>query len=310
VQIEPQFGFTYDDVLGISKAAIDNGFSALWFSDHFMLDKDATDKILLDPWLMMTALARDNSDIRIGSLVFCNSYRPPALHAKMAATLDHLSNGRLEFGIGAGWKEIEYNAYGYKFPDAHTRIDQLTEALQIIRGIWANDKFSFKGDHYSVDEIVSYPKPKQSPHPTIWIGTMYGRKRMLEVTAKYGDGINVAWTYTAEQCKKMFSRMDDLAIKYGRDPSEIKRSVGFWTRCFESEDEMESAVIEGAEKRKMSVDDYRKRITSAMWGTPDMLVEKLRGYQDLGVSHAILMLPSESEMKQIEMIGSSVFKKL
>ncbi|MDF1540686.1 MAG: LLM class flavin-dependent oxidoreductase [Candidatus Thorarchaeota archaeon] len=310
MQIEPQFGFTYDAVLEISNAAINNGFSTLWFSDHFMLDKDATDKILLDPWLLMTALARDNRQIRLGSLVFCNSYRPPGLHAKMAATLDLLSDGRLEFGIGAGWKEIEYNAYGYEFPDAHTRINQLAEALQIIRGIWVNDKFSFEGEHYTVDDIVSFPKPLQSPHPTIWIGTMYGRKRMLEVTAKYGDGINVAWAYTAEQCSKMFSRMDEFAKKYDRDPNEIKRSVGFWTRCFESVDEMESAIIEGAEKRKVSIDDYRKRITSAMWGTCEMLVEKLQAYEKLGVSHAILMLPSESEKSQIEMIGNSVIKKI
>ncbi|MHA1909064.1 MAG: LLM class flavin-dependent oxidoreductase [Candidatus Thorarchaeota archaeon] len=310
VQVEPQFGFSYSDVLNIAEAGVKNGFSTVWFSDHFMLDKDATDKVLLDPWLLMTALVSDNKDVRVGSLVFCNSYRNPALHAKMAVTLDVISEGRLEFGIGAGWKEIEYNAYGIDFPDPHTRIDQLAEAVQIIKGIWLNDKFSFKGEHYSTDEVVSFPKPVQKPHPTVWIGTMYGRKKMLELTAKYGDGVNIAWAYNVEQCAKMFTRLDGFAEKLGRDPSEIKRSVGYWTRVFDSEDNMETAIIENAEKRKVSVEDYRKRIESAMWGTPEMLVEKLRAYDELGVSEAIFMFPHEVEVSQIELFGKQVISKI
>ncbi|MFW9815222.1 MAG: LLM class flavin-dependent oxidoreductase, partial [Candidatus Thorarchaeota archaeon] len=171
VQIEPQFGFEYNDVLDVSEKALENGFEVTWFSDHFMLDADATDKVLLDPWLIMTTLVRDNSKIRVGSLVFCNSYRNPALLAKMGATIDVLSNGRLEFGIGAGWKELEYKAYGYDFPEFPIRMKQLTEAIQIIRGAWTEEKFTFKGDYYSVEELVSYPKPVQKPHPTIWVGS-------------------------------------------------------------------------------------------------------------------------------------------
>jgi alkanesulfonate monooxygenase SsuD/methylene tetrahydromethanopterin reductase-like flavin-dependent oxidoreductase (luciferase family) len=120
VQIEPQFGFDYDTILDIANESLNSGFNSIWFSDHFMLNKDAIDKVLLDPWLIMAALAQDTDDIRLGSLVFCNSYRQPAIHAKMGSTLDVLSNGRLEFGIGAGWKEIEYEAYGYNFPSDMT----------------------------------------------------------------------------------------------------------------------------------------------------------------------------------------------
>ena len=154
IQIEPQFGFEYNEVLDISKVCLKNGFQSLWFSDHFMLDSNSTDKTLLDPWLLMTALARDNKEIRIGSLVFCNSYRNPALHAKMASTLDVLSNGRLEFGIGAGWKRIEYEAYGFDYPDDMTRINQLAEAIQIIRKIWSEDRVTFHGRYYMIKELI------------------------------------------------------------------------------------------------------------------------------------------------------------
>lgn len=300
IQIEPQFGFTLSDILEITTTGQENGFSTLWFSDHFMLDANATSRVLLDPWLLMTALVRENKEIRIGSLVFCNSYRPPALHAKMGATLDVLSEGRLEFGIGAGWKEIEYNAYGYEFPRDLVRIEQLAEAIQIIKGIWAEDKFSFSGEHYTLQDLVSFPKPLQKPRPTIWIGTMYGKRRMLELTAKYGDGINLAWSFSVEQLTEIFSQLDTLTREVGRDPSEVKRSIGFWTRIFDDENQMETAIIEGARKRDVSVEKYRERISSSFWGTPDTLREKLKEYIDLGVSHFIFMFPHQEECVQIK----------
>ncbi|MFW9954136.1 MAG: LLM class flavin-dependent oxidoreductase, partial [Candidatus Thorarchaeota archaeon] len=248
IQIEPQFGFTHEEVVAIAETCVKNGFSTVWFSDHFMLDGASTDRSLLDPWLLMTLLVSNNPNVRVGSLVFCNNYRHPPIHAKMAASLDVISGGRLEFGIGAGWKEMEYESYGIVFPDSLTRISQLSEAVQIIRGIWTNEKFSFSGKHYTVRDLISFPKPVQNPHPTIWIGTMYGRKRMVELAAKYGDGINVAWAFTANDCRRIFERLDSIAEKYKRT-KPIKKSVGFWTHCFESKDEMEQAIADGAKRR-------------------------------------------------------------
>jgi alkanesulfonate monooxygenase SsuD/methylene tetrahydromethanopterin reductase-like flavin-dependent oxidoreductase (luciferase family) len=274
-----------------------------------MLDADSTDRVLLDPWLVMTTLVREFKDLYVGSLVFCNSYRNPALHAKMAATLDVLSNGRLEFGIGAGWKKIEYNAYGYDFPDDMTRIGQLAEAIQIIRSIWTEDKASFEGDYYKISELVSFPKPVQKPHPTIWVGTMYGKEHMLKLTAKYGDGINLAWAFTPEQLKDIFAKIDSYRKEFGHK-EEVKKSVGFWTHVFEDERDMEKAIVEGAKKRNIPLDKYRERIASSMWGTPEMLVEKLLAYKDLGVSHSIFMFPHEKEISQVKIFGKEVIPKI
>ncbi|TFH07463.1 MAG: LLM class flavin-dependent oxidoreductase [Candidatus Thorarchaeota archaeon] len=309
VQIEPQFGFEYEHISKIGRIGLENRFSTLWFSDHFMLDGDSTDRPLLDPWLVMTALVREFSDLRVGSLVFCNSYRNPALHAKMAATLDVLSGGRLEFGIGAGWKKLEYNAYGYDFSNDMTRIDQLSEAIQIIRSIWTEDKASFVGKHYKIKDLVSFPKPVQKPHPTIWVGTMYGKEHMLKLAAKYGDGINLAWAFTPEQLEKIFKQLDGYRKDFERS-EEIKKSVGFWTYVFEDESDMETAIVEGAKKRNIPLDKYRERIASSMWGTPDVIVEKLNAYKDLGVIHSIFMFPHEEEIKQIEIFGKKVIPKL
>jgi len=309
IQIEPQFGFDYEEISKIAQKGLDNGFSTIWFSDHFMLDGKSTDKVLLDPWLVMTALVTENPVIRVGSLVFCNSYRNPALHAKMAATLDVLSGGRLEFGIGAGWKKIEYEAYGYEFPNDMIRIEQLAEAIQIIRSIWSEDKASFDGKHYKIKELVSFPKPVQQPHPTIWIGTMYGKQHMLKLTAKHGDGINLAWAFTPKQLRSIFKKLEEYRKDYSRT-EEIKKSIGFWTHIFENEEDMENGIIEGAKKRNIPLEKYRERVASSMWGTPEMLIEKLEAYKDLGVSHSIFMFPHQEELQQIEIFGSKVLSKL
>ena len=306
VQVEPQFGFSYNDVLEIADKALENKFTGVWFSDHFMLNADSTDRELLDPWLLMAALVRDNKKIRVGSLVFCNSYRVPALHAKMAATIDVLSNGRLDFGIGAGWKKLEYNAYGYEFPDFVTRREQLAEAIQIIRGIWTEDKFTFKGTHYQVSEVVSFPKPVQKPHPKIWVGSNIGGPEMIELAARYGDGINVAWGFSPDQTHEIFQQLATFAEKHGRKPESISKSVGLWTRVLKSESEMDEKIKSGAASRGISEDAYRKRVESSLWGTPELVAERLTQYGDQGVSHVILMFPYGEKREQISKFGEHV----
>ncbi len=303
IQIEPQFGFSYEQIRNIAETALVNGINSVWFSDHFMLNADATDRVLLDPWLVMTLLGRELEDLRVGSLVFCNMYRQPALTAKMAATLDVLTEGRLEFGIGAGWKEIEFKAYGYGFPSAIERINRLAEAIQIIRGAWTNERFTFKGEYYTTENLISFPKPVQKPHPTIWVGTMRAKPKMLNLIARFGDGINIAWSYTAEDCKKIFDTLDDMIRRHGRRPSDVKRSVGFWTRVFSTRAEMESQIEKSAKERGVPVETYRQRVESSLWGTVDDIADRLKQFSKLGVSYTILMFSHGSEMEQIQMLA-------
>lgn len=305
IQIEPQFGYEYSRIRSLSSLAIENGFDTVWFSDHFILNSEATDRVLLDPWLVMSALSRENSDIRLGSLVFCNSYRNPALHAKMGATLDNLSGGRLEFGIGAGWKKLDYEAYGIEYPADLTRIEQLGEALQVIKGAWTEEKFTFHGDHYSVENLISEPKPVQEPHPTIWVGSMTGRDHIVEVAARYGDGLNLAWTFTPKQCEEIFRRMSSIAEQHRRQQN-LQKSIGLWTRWFKNRNEMDKKVEEVAKKRDVAVEDYRDRISSALWGNTEMIVERIQAYQETGVTHFIFMFPYAEEGNQCQAFGEHV----
>jgi alkanesulfonate monooxygenase SsuD/methylene tetrahydromethanopterin reductase-like flavin-dependent oxidoreductase (luciferase family) len=309
VQIEPQFGYSFADISAIADIALKNGFSTIWFSDHFMLDKDSVDRMLIDPWLLMAALTQQNTKVRVGSMVFCQSYRNPALTAKMAASLDVLSNGRLEFGLGAGWKEIEYKAYGYPFPSSKTRISQLEDAVQIIKGIWTQERFTFKGDYYQVEDVISFPKPIQDPMP-IWIGAPSGKEQILRVAAKVGDGINIAWTATPEDLNQKYKQLAKYAKKYGRDVDRIMKSVGLWTRHFESDDALETAIAENARSRNLPPEEYRNRMSQALWGTSEYMISRLREFEQLDISHIILMFPHREEIAQITSLGKSVLPKL
>jgi alkanesulfonate monooxygenase SsuD/methylene tetrahydromethanopterin reductase-like flavin-dependent oxidoreductase (luciferase family) len=305
IQIEPQFGYGFNEIRRIANVALENEFDTVWFSDHFILNEDATDRILLDPWLVMSALSRENSDIRLGSLVFCNSYRNPALHAKMGASLDNLSGGRLEFGIGAGWKELDYEAYGIEYPDDLTRIEQLGEGIQIIKGAWTEEKFSYDGEYYSVKNLISEPKPVQQPHPTIWVGSMTGGDRIVEVAARYGNGLNLAWSFTPNECQEIFGKMTSMAQTHERE-DELSKSVGLWTRWFKSKQEMEKTIEEVAKERNMEVADYRERVNSALWGDSEIIIQRIREYQEIGVTHFIFMFPYSEEHAQIQAFGEYV----
>src|SRR5438093_7282043 len=140
VQIEPQFGFTFEEILAIANEARAAGFTRLWVSDHLFNDVDAETTDCLEAWSLLAALAVKTEGIRIGAMVTCQSYRNPALLAKIAADVDVISGGRLEFGVGAGWKDFEYRAYGYPFPDGPTRVTQLIETLEICTRMWRDKR--------------------------------------------------------------------------------------------------------------------------------------------------------------------------
>jgi len=298
VQIEPQFGYTFEDITQIASTALQNGFSTLWFSDHFMLDKDATDRVLLDPWLLMAALIQQNPRIRVGSMVFCQSYRNPALVAKMGATLDVLSKGRLDFGIGAGWKEIEYIAYGYPFPEAKTRINQLADAVQIIRGIWTNERFTFKGKYYKIEKAYCYPRPV--PVPPIMVGGG-GEKLTLKVVARYADWWNIP-NVSPQTYEHKLEVLCEHCNKEGRDPSKIVRTLATMVSISESKDEALNIAIKSSFVERGKEDKF-------IIGDPDLVAERIAEYIDLGVEHFILRFLDFPLMKGARQFAREVIPK-
>ena len=224
VQIEPQFGFTYADVVGIAREAEGSGFRTLWVSDHLFLGADAVATDCLEAWTLLAALAVDTKKIRLGPMVTAQSYRNPALLAKIAAGVDQMSGGRVEFGVGAGWKEVEYKAYGYEFPDAPTRVTQLVETLEICTQLWTKDKATYRGKHYRIEDAVSSPKPAQKPFP-IWIGGT--KPRVMRIAAKYAHAFNMSDPGRPAEARiaELNKALPEACKAVGRDVATLKRSL-------------------------------------------------------------------------------------
>jgi alkanesulfonate monooxygenase SsuD/methylene tetrahydromethanopterin reductase-like flavin-dependent oxidoreductase (luciferase family) len=311
LQLEPQFGYTKDDVDQFANLIENSKFDTIWVSDHMFLDTESQGKSAFDALTLMTYLVTKYSQLRVGSLVLCNSYHHPALLAKKVTTLDHLSEGRIEIGYGAGWKEVEYKAYGIDFPSVKERLDMLEEGLDILLKLWSEEeKPSYSGKYYTITKALCFPKPYQKPHPNLWIGSMAGGNRMLRIAAQYGDGINLAWAFSPERCKTLFERLNKYCIKYNRDPSSVKRSLGFWVRIYEDEDEMEKGLIAEAEKRKISVEEYKTRVKGALVGTKEQVTQKLLEYKKVGITHYIFMVPYEQEMKYLNMFNDEILSNV
>lgn len=310
VQIEPQFGYNLQQIKDICVAAEQNGFSHAWFSDHFMLTKDSTDVIAYEAFATMMAAASWTSNLRIGSLVFCNSYRHPAVLAKQVVTLDHFSGGRVEFGYGAGWKEVEYEAYGIPFPSAGTRIKMMSEGLDVIRKLWTEEKSNYQGEFYQLKEAIAHPKPMQEPHPPIWVGTMEAKEKMLNAIAEKADGINIAWSFSPQVYQEKLERIDKFCEKYGRDPSTLKKSYGVWTRIYSDEEEKMKAWKEICERRGFTMEQLEKRMEGALHGTAEEIVDKMKAYKELGITHFIFMFPQNQEIESMEIFADKIIPKV
>jgi F420-dependent oxidoreductase-like protein len=303
VQIEPQYGFTYNQIKEIAQAAERLGYESIWVSDHFFMTPNTVDTNCLECYTVLTALARDTRRLRLGAMVASQSYRNPALLAKVAASLDHISGGRLNFGIGAGWKEVEYKAYGYPFPAPAVRIRRLDEVIEVCRRMWTDDRASFEGRYYAVRDALSAPKPVQKPLP-IWVGGT-GTKT-LRVAAKHADAVNFSWSQPTGFFEERLKVLDRHCRKIGRDPSEIRRSAGLMIMM----DETHEGVDERLEQLKMNRDTeymrYLSRQPPNVTGTPDDLVGLLGEYASLGVDHFILRWHYGDELRSLKLFADRV----
>jgi F420-dependent oxidoreductase-like protein len=307
IQIEPQFGYTFDDVRDIAREAEANRFAALWCSDHLFLNRNAADLNCLETWTLLAALTQQTRTLRLGTMVTAVSYRSPALLAKIAAGVDAMSGGRIEFGIGAGWKEIEYRAYGYEFPPANVRVDQLVEAIEICRRMWTEQRATFHGRYFRVDDAFCMPKPAQRPRLPVWIGG--SRPRVLRVMAKYADGVNIGGFPTLEVYREAMRALDEACRAVGRDPREITRS--HFVPCAVAETPRElDAMLDELSRDPTTPGQWRPASAGAIIGTPDEIVERLRAFTAAGCTYFLPLFPYRREREMVKLFARSVIPTL
>jgi alkanesulfonate monooxygenase SsuD/methylene tetrahydromethanopterin reductase-like flavin-dependent oxidoreductase (luciferase family) len=249
--------------------AVKGAYASAWFIDHLQFG----DGDVLEGWTALAYFAALHPELQWGHTVLCQSFRNPALLAKMAATLQFLSGGRSILGIGAGWHEEEYRAYGYDFPAAGTRVEQLDEALRIIKALWTEDRVSFAGKHYQVREAWCEPKP--NPLPPIMVGAF--KPKMLRLTARHADWWNVSSTGIATY-REYVREFEHACADVGRDPATVRRTWGGGCACAPNEGEL-AKILE----RRPQLDPGEDLI-----GTPRQLVEQMQPFVELGVDYFML----------------------
>jgi len=214
--------FDYSELEQFWRAADDLGFEAVWNYDHFYGLVDNT-KLTHEGWTTLAAMAVVIRNARVGCMVTGVTYRNPAILAKMAVTVDHISGGRLDFGIGAGWHEAEHRGYGIEFPSAGTRVAMLDEALTVIRRLWTEESVSFDGRFYTLQDALCEPKPIQRPHPPIVVGG--SKSKMLRVIARHADEWNMPSHESPREWGEASTRLTEACAEVGRDPAALRRSV-------------------------------------------------------------------------------------
>ena len=215
---------TIEALRTVWRIADESGFDHVWDFDHLASIGDGgPGRPIYEGWTLQAAMAQATKRVRIGCLVTGNTYRHPVLLAKEAVTVDHLSGGRLEFGIGAAWAEIEHTMYGIDGLDH--RVGRLSESLQIIKSLWAEERTSFDGRYYHLTDAIANPKPIQKPHPPIWIGA--SGESTLRLVARHADVWNAAGGGDADKMRELIAKLEDACAAVGRNVSEIRRSLQF-----------------------------------------------------------------------------------
>lgn len=253
------------------------GFDSVWDCDHFMQPSRPTGPYF-EGWTLLAALASHTSRIRIGVLVSSNTFRHPALLAKEAVTVDHISDGRLELGIGAGWYVPEHQAFGIPFPEPGELVDRFLEAVEVIDLQLRQEITSYNGRYYQLTEAPCRPRPIQQPRPPFTLGA-HGR-RMLKIVAQYAETWNSFGT--VEEMRERGKILDDCCQAIGRDPTTLRRSLYGWASL-------------------MAVDP---------WASTDAFLDMVGRYREVGVSEFIIDAPGPNQFSILEKVATDVLPRL
>jgi F420-dependent oxidoreductase-like protein len=288
----------WQKAVDIAVLAEDLGYDSIWVYDHFHNVPRPSHEAVFECWTTMAAISQRTSRIRLGQMVGCNSYRSPGLLAKITSTLDVISGGRLDWGIGAGWYENEYNGYGYEFPAPKVRIGMLAETVEIVRSMWTQEETTYEGKYYSLSRAHCDPKPLQKPTPPVWIGGG-GEQLTLRVVARLADVSNFGGSLEEFVAKREILKGHCAAV--GRDEDEIRKTVS--SEIFIRETEAE--ILEAGSKSLWS-DPPEVWRQKAFVGTPEQVSEKVAAYIEAGCTGFVPWCSDYPSTESLELFAKKV----
>ncbi|WP_208027961.1 LLM class F420-dependent oxidoreductase [Rhabdothermincola sediminis] len=286
----------------VAELAEQLGYDSVWVYDHFHNVPVPAHETVFECWTTLAAISQRTSRIRLGQMVGCASYRNPGLLAKITSNLDVISGGRLDWGIGAGWYDHEYRAYGYEFPPARDRIRMLRETVEIVKLMWSEADAHYDGEFFTIAGAQCDPKPLQQPHPPIWIGGG-GEQLTLRVVARHADRSNFGGKphEFAHKCEVL----KEHCRAVGRDYDEILKT---WSpEVFIREDERE---IEAGGTRSFWGEPYDSWREGNLVGTPEQVYEKIKAYEALGVGGIVPWCSDYPETETLTLLAEKVMPEL
>jgi probable F420-dependent oxidoreductase len=295
--------------------AEDLGFDSVWVSDHFFYSfarygADPSPIASLEPLTTLAGVAALTRRVRIGTLVLCAPFRHPALLARTAASIDLLSEGRLDLGLGAGWMREEFDAFGYRFGEVGERFDALEESLEVVRLLFGGEPVTYDGPTVTLRDAVLAPAPERPP--PLWVGGKGGR-RLLGLAARLADGWNTVWRISPKAYATKVADVRAACEAAGRDPTSFGLSIGLYSLIGEDESAARAAFERGraaAPGDAMAGDDYTSWRADTLSGTPDEILERVAAFESLGVRELIVspwVLPfAIHEPEQVELFSERV----
>lgn len=288
----------WDTFLTIAKAAERMGYDSVWVSDHLISPSGRP--YGLEAWTVLSALASTTTKIRLGSYVLCNQFRHPSLLAKMASTLDIISGGKLELGIGAGWLKDEHIAFGFDWNKHSTRVARLKETLEIMKRLWTENHVYYAGKHYQLKDATLEPKPLQRPYPPIWVGG--NSNAIMELVATVGDGW-IPVLLNPKQLAEGVSQIKKKMKQFGRRPEKLKVAHGGsgCTLIAENEDLVKKLAEPLVRSMGKPIEDL-----SCLIGTPKHCIEKIEQYEKAGVQKVVAGFYDFPSLKGFKLFAKSV----
>jgi F420-dependent oxidoreductase-like protein len=314
LMIEPQQGLTYAEQLDIARTAETAGFEALFRSDHYESFPGPEDNPTTDAWAVLAGLARETKRIGLGTLVSPVTFRQPGNFAKVVTTVDEMSGGRIEVGLGAGWHEAEHRRHGFPFPDIKGRADMLEEQLAILHGLWTEpDGWSFRGKHYTIEDALFRPKPVDARgrprtasgvRPRIIVGGD-GKPRSMRIAARYADEFNLSSART-DTAPGKYAALAEVCRAAGRDPATMTRSAMAGVLIGKDRAEVktrERALLAALGVKAGDSDWLDERRTRWVTGTPDEARAAVARFGEAGVERIMLQDFVPRDLAMIELMG-------
>ncbi|MFZ0340953.1 MAG: TIGR03560 family F420-dependent LLM class oxidoreductase [Gaiellaceae bacterium] len=293
LMIEGQEGVTWQDWCALADACEEYGVETLFRSDHYISQGDEAHNVAHDAWTTIAALAARTTTLRFGTLVSPATFRQPALLANAAATADHVSGGRIELGLGAGWNEREHRAYGFPFPETSTRVAMLAEQVEIVHRLWTEDRVDFRGRHYTLENAPGQPRPVQQPRPPLLVGGSGGRGT-VEPALRFADEYNTPFV-SPEEAEQVRAKVPGLRFSV---------MTGFLVGETHQDLRERAGELYGRRPREQSLDEWLGAYAErCVVGSVDEVVARLQEYERAGCDRMMLQHLLHTDLEPVRLIG-------